>query len=155
MIGHLNINSLRNKFELLTHQIKDNIDILTISETKLDESCPTSQFFMKGFSSLYRLDRNCNGGGILLYIREGIPSKLLSIKRDLTEAFFIETNLHSKKKLLIGCSYNLKRASIANHLSTLSKCTDIYTSKYDNLIFLGDFYTDIKIFVVVATSRVW
>ena len=38
-----------------------------------------------------------------------------------------------------------------NHLSTLSKCTDTYTSKYDNLIFLGDFNagvedTDIKIF---------
>ena len=28
IIGHLNINSLRNKFELLMHQIKDNIDTL-------------------------------------------------------------------------------------------------------------------------------
>ena len=65
IIGHLNINSLRNKFELLTHQIKDNIDILMISETKLDESFPTSQFFMNGFSSPHRLDRKCNGGGIL------------------------------------------------------------------------------------------
>ena len=83
-IGHLNINSLRNKFELLTHQTKDNIDILMISETKLDESFPKSQFFMKGFSSTHRLNRNCNGGGILLYIREDIPSKLLSIERDLT-----------------------------------------------------------------------
>ena len=100
IIGHLNINSLRNKFELLTHQIKDNIDILMISETKLDESFPTSQFFMKGFSSPHRLDRNCNGGGILLYIREDIPSKLLSIERDLTEAFFVEINLHNKKKMV-------------------------------------------------------
>ena len=38
IIGRLNINSLRNKFALLTHQVKDNIDILMISETKLDES---------------------------------------------------------------------------------------------------------------------
>ena len=149
IIGHLTINSLRNNFELLTHQIKDNVDILMISETKLDESFPTSQFFMKVFSSPHRLDRNCNGGGILLYIREDIPSKLLSIERNLTEAFFVEINLHNKKKWLISCSYNPKRASIANHLSTLSKCTDIYTSKYDNLIFLGDFNagvedTDIK-----------
>ena len=110
IIGHLNINSLRNKFELLTHQIKDNIDILMISETKLDESFPTSQFFMNGFSSPHRLDRNCNGGGILLYIREDIPSKLLSIERDLTEAFFVEINLHNKKKWLISCSYNPKKA---------------------------------------------
>ena len=61
------MNSLRCKFELLTHQIKDNIDILMISETKLDESFRTSQFFMNGFRSPHRLDRNCNGGGILLY----------------------------------------------------------------------------------------
>ena len=120
IIGHLNINSLRNKFELLTHEIKDNIDILMISEKKLDESLPTSQFFMKGFSSPH-----CNGGGILLYISGDIPSKLLSIERDLTEAFFVEINLHNKKKWLISCSYNPKRASIANHLSTSSKCTDI------------------------------
>ena len=98
IIGHSDIGSLRNKSELLTHQIKDNIDILMISETKLDESFPKSQFFMKGFSSPYRLDRNCNGGGILLYISEDISSKLLSIERDLTEAFLVEINLHNKKK---------------------------------------------------------
>ena len=101
-----------------------------------------------------------NGRGILLYIREDIPSKLLSIERNLTEASFVEINLRNKKKWLISCSYNPKRASIANHLSTLSKCTDIYTAKYGNLIFLGDFNagvedTDIKIFVVVTTSLVW
>ena len=98
MIGHLNINSLRNRFELLTHQIKDNLDILMIYETKLDESFPASQFFMKGFSRLHRLDRNCNGGGILLYIRKNIPSKLVSIEKDLTEVFFVEIDLRNKKK---------------------------------------------------------
>ena len=29
---------------------------------------------------------------------EDIPSKLLSTKRDLTEAFFVEINLYNKKK---------------------------------------------------------
>ena len=66
---------------------------------------------------------NGNGGGILSYISYDIPSKLLTIERDLTEAFFVEINLHNKKKCLISCSYNPKRASIANHLLPLSKCT--------------------------------
>ena len=104
IIGHLSINVLRNKFELLAHQIKDNIDILMISETKLDEVFPTSQFFINGFSRPHRLDHKCNGGGILLYIGEDIPSKPLSIEGDLTEAFFLEINLHNKKKWLISCS---------------------------------------------------
>ena len=61
-----------------------------ISETKLDESFPTSQFFMNGFSSPHCLDCNYNGGGILSYFWEDIPSKLFSIERDLTEAFLLK-----------------------------------------------------------------
>ena len=60
------------------------------SETKLDENVPQSQLFISGFSSPYRLDRNCNGGGILLFIRQDIPSKLLSIERDLNKAFLLK-----------------------------------------------------------------
>ena len=97
IIGHLNIKSLRSKFELLTHQIKDNIDILMISETKLGGNFPTSQFFMKGFSSLHRFDPNCNGGGIILYIRKDMLSKLLSVGGDLTEAFFLKLVYTTKK----------------------------------------------------------
>ena len=66
---HLNINSVRNKFDLLI-DIKNNIDILMISETKLDLSFPNGQFQIHGYSEPYRLDRNGNGGGILVYIRE-------------------------------------------------------------------------------------
>ena len=36
IIGHLNVNSLRNKFEMPEELIKDKIDIFRISETKLD-----------------------------------------------------------------------------------------------------------------------
>ena len=44
IIAHLNINSLRNKFDFLKEQIQDYVDILMISETKLDESFPMGQF---------------------------------------------------------------------------------------------------------------
>ena len=70
------------------------------SETKLGENVPQSQLFINGFSSLYRLDRNCNGGGIILFIGLDIPSKLLSIEQDLNEAFFVEITLHNKKKMV-------------------------------------------------------
>ena len=51
-----------------------------ISETKLDSSFPEGQFLIPGYSSPYRLDRNCRWGGIMLYVREDIPSKLLLIR---------------------------------------------------------------------------
>ena len=56
ILAHLNINSLRNKFEFLISLIKDNTDFLMISETKLDQSFPTNQFMINGFSAPFRLD---------------------------------------------------------------------------------------------------
>ena len=38
IVGHLNINSIRNKFDALSFIIDTNIDILLISNTKLDDS---------------------------------------------------------------------------------------------------------------------
>ena len=44
IIVHLNIKSLRNKFDFLVEFIKDKIDILMISETRIDESFQLCQF---------------------------------------------------------------------------------------------------------------
>ena len=66
--------------------ITSNI-ILVISDTKLDKNFPVGQFLIDGYNVLFRFDRNGNGGGILLYIREDIPLKLLSIYEDI-EGFF-------------------------------------------------------------------
>ena len=78
IMGHLNINSIRNKSDLLSLIVKNNVDILMISETKLGDSFPAAQFLLHGFSAPYRLDRNSKCGGILLHISEDIPSKFLN-----------------------------------------------------------------------------
>ena len=102
-MGHLNINSVRNKFEALTYIIDNNIDLLLISETKLDDSFPTAQFQMKGFSVPYRYDRNGKGGGLLLYICEDIQSKLLISKSKYNiETLSVAVNLR-KRKWFLNC----------------------------------------------------
>ena len=72
----MNINSIRNKFDLSTEGMKGKADVLRISITKIDETFPSRQFYIEGFTPPYRLDRNCHGGSILLYVREDIPSKV-------------------------------------------------------------------------------
>ena len=47
---HININSLINKIELVVDQVKGNIDVLMISETKIDDSFPPGDFLIGGFS---------------------------------------------------------------------------------------------------------
>ena len=50
IIGHSNINSLRNMFEMVAEIIKEKIDIFLISKTKLD----SGQFIIKGYSTPFR-----------------------------------------------------------------------------------------------------
>ena len=71
--------------------IKNEIDILMISETKIDNSVPISQFTMTGYSIPFRLDRASHGGGIFLFVREDIPSKIIKTYCDADfECIFVE-----------------------------------------------------------------
>ena len=125
---------------MLREIVQDKVDILLVSETKVDPSFPSSQFAIKGFSVPFRLDRNSSGGGIMLFVREEIPSKLLSQYKSNSsvENIFIEINLRSKKWLL-SCSYNPNLTLLNNHIQNISRSLDFYSSKYDNFIVLWDF----------------
>ena len=62
IFAHLNINSTRNEFELLSEQIKGNVEVLIVSETKTDDSFPVGQFLIERFCTPYRVDGNSKGG---------------------------------------------------------------------------------------------
>ena len=119
IFAHLDINSIRNKFEELISQVKGTVDVLRISETKIDNSFPIANFLINGFSQPYRIDRNSSGGGIMLYVREDIPSNLLKVESLPIEGFYVELKLRSEN-WLINCSYNPNRNAIGDHLEALS-----------------------------------
>ena len=135
IIAQLNINSLRNKFDFLVQIMSNNVDLFLVSETKIDSSFPNAQFHIAGYT-MYRRDRNLNGGGILLYIKEDIPSSLLMID-NYFEAFYVEINIR-KRKWLIGCTYNPKSSLISTHLDQIGKNLDKYMLTYSNFLLLGD-----------------
>ena len=72
--------------------INNNLDIVMISETKIDDTFPDSQFLIEEFSVPCRLDRTAKGGGILQNIRDNISSKRIKkVTLDESfEGFFIE-----------------------------------------------------------------
>ena len=105
--------------------LADYIDILMMSESKLDGIFPSSQFQIC-FRASYRLDRNDRGGGILLFVRESLITRLLSrysFPHDI-EILFIELNLR-KKKWLICCCYNPHKNLTNYHLQELAKAIQI------------------------------
>ena len=106
IISQININSIRNKIELLSEAVLGNIDILMVSETKIDMSFPTSQFVIQGFAAPFRLDRTNTGGGILVYVRDDIPSKLLNIS-------YVSSDTECLTKWQLICSYNPHKNNIS------------------------------------------
>ena len=76
-----------------------------VSEIKLDEPFSSMKFNIDGYN-IFRSDRNAKGGGILMYVWDDIPCKLIPMLGSTTEGFFIELKL-LKKKWLLCCSYTL------------------------------------------------
>ena len=109
-----------------------------ILETKLCSSFSASQFLINGYSELLSIDRNSQGGGIMLYVREGISSNRLGIVMSSTEGFYGEKNLR-KKKWLLCCSCNPNKNNIQFHFDSLTKSLILYLLNYENLVILGDF----------------
>lgn len=54
-LNHINVNTLRNKFDPLVNQIK-NVDVLVVSERKLDNTFPESQSEIPGFGPPFQED---------------------------------------------------------------------------------------------------
>ena len=86
----------------------------------------------------FRFDRYGNGRELPQYVREDTPAKDLHIDLPAAESFYAEIIFH-KKRWLINCSYNPHKNNICRHLEVVSKTLVSYYSKYENVIFLGDF----------------
>ena len=76
IISSININTLPAKFNHVKEVILKMSIFLVITETKLDDTFPLGQFNVDRFTMLYRLDRNCNGRGVIIFVREDIASKM-------------------------------------------------------------------------------
>ena len=126
--------------KLLKCIIAENIDILILTETKIDATYPISQFMIEGYSKPYRLDRNKHGGGVIIYVREDIPSKLLNKHNfpNEIEGLFIEINLRKTKWLLFG-TYHPPNQNDQYYFEHVGRALDIYNSSFDKILLVGDF----------------
>ena len=153
IIGNLNVASLPSRIDELRSTVIGKIDILVLTETHLDESFPAEQFFIEGFKTPYRQDRNKFGGGVMIYIREDIPSKILDEHTfpDVPfenndnfgpiEGIFIEINLRKSKWLLFG-SYHRPKQCDNYYFDKVTHALDFYAKKYDKFLLTGDFNTE-------------
>ena len=77
-LGCNNLNKLILAHLIFPEQVRGNVDVLMVSETKIVDNFLIGNFLIHGFSPPYRLYHDSKGRGIMLCIREDIPSSLLA-----------------------------------------------------------------------------
>ena len=135
----MNINSVRNKLKDLELFLGGVVDVLTLSETKLDVSFPCQQFLMDGYKKPFRLDITSKSGGLLVYVRSTLPARQLN-RFEIDQNFQIlclEISLHYKKWFLLSF-YRNPKSNLQLYLDKLSDVLDYYCMTYDNILVMGD-----------------
>ena len=113
-----------------------------ISQSKLDDTFPLGQFYVEVFTMPYRLDRHRNEGGVIIYVREDIPSKILErhkLPQDV-EGMFVKLKCRKSKWMLFG-TYYLPSQNHQYLSEALDKALDCYSS-YDRIVLIGDFNSE-------------
>ena len=123
-IAHLNIRSLRNKSDSLRLEGLDSrtIDILTLSETWLDDCYEDSHVTIPGYNCI-RLDRSGakeGHGGVAIFVKEGLSFR---VRNDLHsaahECLWIELTRTKCRPILICCAYRAPVFDFTNFISNL------------------------------------
>ena len=83
-----------------------------------------------------RVDRNQHGGGILIYIKEGISARETSLLESTSKN--IEAKALEIKWLLFG-TYRPPSQTDNSFLNEISKNIEHFCTKYENLLVIGDF----------------
>ena len=116
----LNVRSIRKNFTLflahLSHMFL-KFSFILLTETWLDHDF-SDTFNLPGF---YKLDlcRNTYGGGLRLYIREGIKASILSdftLKNDFIEVLTVECSLNSIKYIIMLLYHSPTASHVINNM---------------------------------------
>ena len=133
---HVNINSYRHKFAPLQEILRGRfVDLLIISESKLDGSFPNPQFNIEGYT-IHRQDKSASSGGLILYIRADIAHRRMP-KFECNcfgmESICLEIN-NGVSKSLISSIYKHPQVSDPTFLSHISDMADKQFLYNDDLL---------------------
>ena len=80
-MASLHIVSLRKHRHELEIILRENeIDIIGVSETRLDGTVTDSMVSIEGYR-IFRNDRDANGGGVAIYVKNSLPEPKVKLKR--------------------------------------------------------------------------
>jgi hypothetical protein len=147
ILGHLNVNGFRNKFAEVNDVLCNrSIDVLGLSETKIDSSFPNAQFKIEGFN-MYRKDRNSHGGGLILYVPDDLPHRRrqdLEIEDVIGIEHLVVEVIMKHEKIFIILVYRPPGTLSESLINTLSTITDKCFLQCKTVFIIGDINVDCK-----------
>ena len=81
-----------------------DIDIIGLSETRLDETISDSEVSISGYK-IFRNDRDVNGGGVAIYVKASLLEPTVKIKSKNLELISLEIAPQHAKPFLVVCWY--------------------------------------------------
>ena len=114
-------------------------------ETKFDASFPDVQFHIDGHQfHPFKQDRSENGGGKMVFIKEGLIAKRMSNDEcEISETISFELTVSEKEWCItFGCRPpNYKNKEVL--FMELNKSCNYITRKYEYILVIGDVNTDL------------
>ena len=144
-IASLNVNSLLLHIDEIRSLSKNlGIHVLAINETKLDKNIHDDLVRIGGFS-IIRRDRNRNGGGVALYIKDSLMDKC-TVRSDLPnsslETLCVEIKPARSAPFIVLAWYRPPDAS-SEIFDQIEKTLEFLDREGKELILLGDTNCDI------------
>lgn len=141
-VALININGLGSKMGDIRNVIaRHEIDVLAVTETKLDSTTENFKVDVKGFR-LFRTDRNSSGGGVAVYVRDHIAA---DVKRNLmmseVEIIWVEIKQPGEEAVLVGCCYRPPDSG-EKYLSHICENIKRVSKEGKPILLMGDFNID-------------
>ena len=114
-IAFLNIVSLRkykNELDIILHD--NDIDIIGLSETRLDKNVQNCKLLIEGYK-IFRNDRDANGGGVAIYVRDSIPEPTIELKSDKLELLSLRIKPKNARSFVFVCWYRPPTSVVDEH----------------------------------------
>ena len=126
--------------------LRDNdIDIIGLSETRLDKTIPDSVVSIEGYR-IYRKDRDCNGGGVAMKVKESLPEPTIKLSSDKLELIALEVSPsdHARPSVIV-CWYHPPTAGVDDtSLENLREIRQNLDKEEKETILIGDTNCDFK-----------
>jgi hypothetical protein len=101
----ININSLRNKIDHLSAELSPEIDILCVTETRIDPTIIDEDILVQGFKDVFRKDLSLESGGVCLQLSADlIGTRLNHLEQPDLELLWVKVT-HQTDFLVIGVGY--------------------------------------------------